>query len=236
MRERREDKRKSFRLVWLGVLIIIIFSGLFFPEIPNINTYISTKTAHNLLITKIKDSDTGVKYRKNHPEGIVISEGQGNANQVHAYIDKHGVIQFHTPNSALNDHEYIHVELKEEDDPANFAHSIDNAAIYTARLMHEYNLKPNNTNTLQNKSDVSKNKKDQMNPNEYFEHYGYNSNQFDDLVKQYYYGKLLTPPLGLTFIEGLITVLRVIVIAIGIIMIVAGLFLPTKSWILWWDK
>lgn len=236
MRERREDRRRSFSLVWLGMLIIIIFSGLFFPEIPNINTYISTKTAHNLLITKVKDSNTGLHYHNNRPAGIVVSEGRGNADEVHAYVDKYGVIQFHNPSSSFEDHKYIYVELKEEDDPVNFAHSIDNAAIYVARLMHEYNLKPNNTKSLQSKSNVSKNKKDQMNPNEYFEHYGYNSSQFYDLVEHYYYGNLPASPLGLTFFEELMMVLRVIAIAVGIIITVGGLFLPTKRWSIWWDK
>lgn len=237
MRERREDRRKGFSLIWLGLLIIIIFSGLFFSEIPNINTYISTKTAHNLLITKIKDSDTGLKYHKKYPEGIVISEGRGDADKVHAYIDNHGVIQFHTPNSALDDHKYIHIELKEEDNPVSFAHSIDNAAIYAASLMHQYNLKPNNANhTLKSKSEISKNKSDQMNPNEYFEHYGYNSNQFFNLIKQYYYGSLVKPPLGLSFLEELMIVLRIIAIIVGIVAIIAGLILPTKRWVIWWDK
>lgn len=236
MRERREDRRKSFSLIWLGLLVIIIFSGLFFPEIPNINTYIGSKTAHNLLITKIKDSDTGIEYRKSHPEGIVISEGRGNADQIHAYADNRGIIQFHTPKSALNDKKYIHVELKEEDDSADFAHSIDYAAIYIARLMHEYHLNPNNAKILLTKSEVSKNKKDQMNPNEYFERFGYSDTQFFMLVKQYYAGNLVQPPLGLTLFEELIVVLRVVAIAVGIIMILAGLFLPKKRWILWWDR
>lgn len=234
MRERREDRRKSFTLIGIGLLLILIFGGLFFPEVPNINTYISAKTAHNLNITKVKNNDPTTN---NHPEGIVITEGKGNPDQVNAYIDKNGVIQFHSPKTILEDKRFIHVELKEENDAQDFAQSIDNAAIYIARLMHEYNIKPDAINPtykpMKDKSEISK--KSEMNLDDYFERYGYSSAQFFTLVTQYYYGKLAQPPVGLHVFELIIKILQVIAVIIGIILIAVGLFLPKKRWISWWD-
>lgn len=234
MRERREDRRKSFTLIGIGLLLILIFGGLFFPEIPNINTYIRTKTTHNLLITKVKNNDPKTN---NHPQGIVITAGKGNPDQVHAYISKNGVIQFHSPKIALKDKRFVHIELKEENGSQDFAQSIDNAAIYVVQIMHEYHIKPDTTHptsrTLWTESELSK--KSKMSLDDYFERYGYSSTQFLTLVTQYYYGNMIEPPAGLRIVEAITRVLQVIAVILGIILILAGLFSPKKRWVSWWD-
>lgn len=231
MRERREDRRKSFRLIGLGLIAIIIFSGLFFPEVPNINTYIGTKDAHDLTVTKVENHDA---KRNNHPEAIVISEGKGNFDQVHAYASKNGVTQFHKPGAELRDGKFIYIELKAENDPHDFAQSIDNAAIYIAQLMHQYRLNPNaKTPILLTSDGVSK--KSDTDIDDYFEKYGYSTGQFFSLIRQYYDGDLIKPPFALKVAEKILAVLKVIAIIIGIMMIVSGFVLPKKRWLSWWD-
>lgn len=231
MRERREDRRKSFKLIGLGLIAIIIFGGLFFPEVPNINTYIGTKDAHDLTVTKVENHDA---KRNNHPEAIVISEGKGNSDQVHAYASKNGVTQFHQAKAELRDRKFIYVELKTENDPHDFAQSIDNAAIYIAQLMHKYHLNPNaKAPTLLTSDGVSK--KSDTDIDDYFEKYGYSTGQFFSLIRQYYDGDLIKPPFALKVAEKIIAALKVIAIIIGIMMIVSGLVLPKKRWLSWWD-
>lgn len=231
MRERREDRRKSFKLIGLGLIAIIIFGGLFFPEVPNINTYIGTKDAHNLTVTKVENHDD---KHINRPKAIVVSEGKGNPDQVHAYASKNGVTQFHQAKAELRDRKFIYVELKAENDPHDFAQSIDNAAIYIAQLMHKYHLNPNATpKTLLTSDEVSK--KSDTDLDDYFEKYGYSSSQFFSLIKQYYDGDLVKPPFALKAAEGIVAILKVIAVVIGIMMIIAGFVLPKKRWLSWWD-
>ena len=245
MRERRENRRRSFSLIRLGLLVIVIFCGLFFPEIPNINTYINSNNEHHLLITKVKIAgDAPIKYRHNHPEGVVISQTIKRTDTVHAYVSKDGVIQMHLPSkSATDSHSkintrYIQVGVGEEDNAPDFAKSMDNAAIYTANLMHKYHLKPDatsyNNRTLYSLNDLV-HSKNSTNLDDYFGRFGYSSVQFYNLVSQYYYNKAITAPFGLPIFERIIMVLKIFGIIGGIVLIIISIFLPSTFWKRWWQ-
>lgn len=159
-----------------------------------------------------------ITYRNNgKPEGIVIHEtadpGATALNEaiyfnrewpnmyayVHAFIDATTVIQMMTPDygawgaGPMANDRFIQIELCEEDNKADFIKSVNNDAIYTARLLHRYNLKPINAThdgkgTIWSHAAVSKflGGTDHGDPDGYFEKWGYSMDQFFDLIKYYY--------------------------------------------------
>ena len=158
-----------------------------------------------------------IEYRNGKPEGIVIHEtadpGATAMNEaiyfnrewpnmyayVHAFIYSTTVIQMMTPDygawgaGPMANDRFIHIELCEEDNRADFIKSVNNDAIYTARLLHRYNLKPVNAThdgkgTIWSHAAVSKflGGTDHGDPDGYFAKWGYSMDQFFDLVKYYY--------------------------------------------------
>lgn len=118
---------------------------------------------------------------------------------VHAFVDHKQVIQMMTPNYGVwgagpmaNDR-FVQVELCEENNRNDFAKSINNDAIWSAQILHRYHLKPTNAThngkgTVWSHAAVSKflGGTDHGDPVGYFAKWGYNMDQFFDLIKYYY--------------------------------------------------
>ncbi len=158
-----------------------------------------------------------IRYRYGKPEGIVIHETNdpgATAEQealyfnrdwdkmycyVHAFVDSKMVIQMMTTNYGVwgagpiaNDR-FVQVELCRESDRDDFAKSINNDAIYAARILHRYDLTPINAThdgkgTVWSHLAVSKflGGTDHGDPDGYFALWGYTMDDFFDLIKYYY--------------------------------------------------
>lgn len=162
-------------------------------------------------------SQNKINYRYGKPEGIVIHEtadpGATAHNEaiyfnrewmnmwayVHAFVDHTGTIQMMTPNygvwgaGPVANNRFVQVELCEESSRANFIQSVNNDAIYAARILHRYNLKPNDAaydgkGTVWSHHAVSRflGGTDHTDPDGYFAKYGYRFSQFYQLIKYYY--------------------------------------------------
>ncbi|MDO4912652.1 MAG: SLAP domain-containing protein [Lactobacillus sp.] len=170
---------------------------------------------YNKFYTKNK-----IKYRKGKPEGIVIHETAtpgASADReaiyfnrewksmyayVHAFVDDKQVIQMMTPNygvwgaGPIANSRFIQIELCEVSSKTAFAKSVNNDAIYVAKLLKRYNLKPKladahgGSGTIWSHHAVSKylGGTDHTDPTGYFKKWGYSMSKFFDLVKYYYDG------------------------------------------------
>lgn len=159
----------------------------------------------------------GVEYKTGKPEGIVIHETDdpgATAHDeaiyfnrewpkvkayVHAFVDDDHVIQMRSPEMGTwgaghnaNDR-FIQIELCEENTRDAFIKSINNDAIYVAKLLHRYDLKPDNAcddgeGTIWSHHAVSTylGGTDHVDPDGYFEKWGYSMDQFFDLIQYYY--------------------------------------------------
>lgn len=159
----------------------------------------------------------GVEYQNGKPEGIVVHETDDlgatahdeaiyfnrewmNINAyVHAFVDSNQVIQMRSPDMGTwgagqqANNRFIQVELCEEDSRDAFIKSINNDAIYIAKLLHRYDLKPDNAcddgqGTIWSHHAVSNflGGTDHVDPDGYFEKWGYSMDQFYSLIKYYY--------------------------------------------------
>lgn len=159
-----------------------------------------------------------IVYR-NHgkPEGIVIHETADPGatahdeavyfnrewnkmySYVHAFADHKQVIQMMTPNygawgaGPMANDRFVQIELCEETNRNNFAKSINNDAIWSARILHRFNLKPTNAThngqgTVWSHAAVSKflGGTNHGDPVGYFNKWGYSMDDFFDLIKYYY--------------------------------------------------
>lgn len=158
-----------------------------------------------------------IHYRNGKPEGIVIHEtATPNATAhneaiyfnrewmnmyayVHAFVDHSSVIQMMTPNygvwgaGPVANNRFIQVELCEENNRTNFAKGVNNDAIYAAKMLHRYNLKPTNAThtgkgTVWSHHAVSRflGGTDHTDPDGYFAKWGYSMDQFVPLIQYYY--------------------------------------------------
>lgn len=159
----------------------------------------------------------GVEYQNGKPEGIVVhetddpgatahdeaiyfnGEWQNIQAYVHAFVDSKQVIQMRSPDMGTwgagqqANNRFIQVELCEEDSGDAFIKSINNDAIYIAKLLHRYDLKPDNAcddgqGTIWSHHAVSNflGGTDHVDPDGYFEKWGYSMDQFYSLIKYYY--------------------------------------------------
>ena len=88
---------------------------------------------------------------------------------------------------------FIQIELCEEDSRDAFAKSVNNDAIYIAKLLHRYNLKPDNAcddgeGTIWSHKAVSTflGGTDHVDPDSYFAKWDYDMDQFYSLIEYYY--------------------------------------------------
>ncbi|RMC47275.1 SLAP domain-containing protein [Lactobacillus sp. ESL0228] len=171
----------------------------------------------NIQYNKFYANGNKIYYRKGKPEGIVIHEtatpGASAYNEaiyfnrewmnmysyVHAFVDSQQVIQMMTPNygvwgaGANANNRFIQIELCQENTRDNFAKSVNNDAIYAAKLLHRYNLVPSNacntgSGTIWSHHAVSRflGGTNHTDPDGYFNKWGYSMDQFYSLVKYYY--------------------------------------------------
>lgn len=159
----------------------------------------------------------GVEYENGKPEGIVVHETddpgatahdeaiyfnrewENIEAYVHAFVDSKQIIQMRSPDmgvwgaGAKANNRFIQIELCEENSKEAFAKSVNNDAIYIAKLLHRYNLKPDNAcddgeGTIWSHKAVSTylGGTDHVDPDGYFEKWGYSMDQFYSLIKYYY--------------------------------------------------
>lgn len=171
----------------------------------------------NIKYNKFYANGNIIKYRKGKPEGIVIHEtATPNASAyneaiyfnrewknmysyVHAFVDSKQVIQMMTPNygvwgaGAVANNRFIQIELCEENTRAKFAKSVNNDAIYAAKLLHRYDITPTNASntgkgTIWSHHAVSRflGGTNHTDPDGYFAKWGYSMNDFFALLKYYY--------------------------------------------------
>ncbi|MDF7638187.1 SLAP domain-containing protein [Lactobacillus sp. ESL0791] len=158
-----------------------------------------------------------IKYRKGKPEGIVIHETatpkasayneaiyfnrawRSMYSYVHAFIDHKGVIQMMTTKYGVwgggpkANNRFIQLELCQESSRANFAKSVNNDAIFAAKMLHKYHLKPSNA-TKTGKGTVWSHHAvtrflggtNHTDPDGYFAKWGYSMDKFYSLIKYYY--------------------------------------------------
>ncbi|BDR61097.1 SLAP domain-containing protein [Lactobacillus xylocopicola] len=187
------------------------------------NSYVGVTYLHKMLQTqnirynKFYTKKTAIKYRKGQPEGIVIHEtatpGASAYNEaiyfnrewknmysyVHAFVDHKQVIQMMTPNygvwgaGALANNRFIQIELCQENTRNKFAKSVNNDAIYAAKLLHRYDIVPTNASntgkgTIWSHHAVSQflGGTNHTDPDDYFAKWGYSMDDFFDLLKYYY--------------------------------------------------
>ena len=171
----------------------------------------------NIKYNKFYANGNIIKYRKGKPEGIVIHEtATPNASAyneaiyfnrewmnmysyVHAFVDSKQVIQMMTPNygvwgaGAVANSRYIQIELCQENTRDKFAKSVNNDAIYAAKLLHRYGIVPTNASntgqgTIWSHHAVSRflGGTNHTDPDGYFAKWGYSMDDFFSLLKSYY--------------------------------------------------
>ena len=187
------------------------------------NSYVDVTFLYKMLQTqnikynKFYANGNKIKYRKGKPEGIVIHEtatpGASAYNEaiyfnrewknmysyVHAFVDHKQIIQMMTPGygvwgaGAIANNRFIQIELCQETTRNKFAKSVNNDAIYAAKLLHRYNIKPSNASntgkgTIWSHHAVSRflGGTNHTDPDGYFKKWGYSMNDFYSLLKYYY--------------------------------------------------
>ena len=187
------------------------------------NSYVDVTFLYKMLQTqnikynKFYAHGNKIKYRKGKPEGIVIHEtatpGASAYNEaiyfnrewknmysyVHAFVDHKQIIQMMTPGygvwgaGAIANNRFIQIELCQETTRNKFAKSVNNNAIYAAKLLHRYNIEPSNASntgkgTIWSHHAVSRflGGTNHTDPDGYFKKWGYSMNDFYSLLKYYY--------------------------------------------------
>ena len=187
------------------------------------NSYVDVTFLYKMLQTqnikynKFYANGNKIKYRKGKPEGIVIHEtatpGASAYNEaiyfnrewknmysyVHAFVDHKQIIQMMTPGygvwgaGAIANNRFIQIELCQETTRNKFAKSVNNNAIYAAKLLHRYNIEPSNASntgkgTIWSHHAVSRflGGTNHTDPDGYFKKWGYSMNDFYSLLKYYY--------------------------------------------------
>ena len=187
------------------------------------NSYVDVTFLYKMLQTqnikynKFYANGNKIKYRKGKPEGIVIHEtatpGASAYNEaiyfnrewknmysyVHAFVDHKQIIQMMTPGygvwgaGAIANNRFIQIELCQETTRKKFAKSVNNDAIYAAKLLHRYNIEPSNASntgkgTIWSHHAVSRflGGTNHTDPDGYFKKWGYSMNDFYSLLKYYY--------------------------------------------------
>ena len=187
------------------------------------NSYVDVTFLYKMLQTqnikynKFYAKGNKIKYRKGKPEGIVIHEtatpGASAYNEaiyfnrewknmysyVHAFVDHKQIIQMMTPGygvwgaGAIANNRFIQIELCQETTRNKFAKSVNNDAIYAAKLLHRYNIEPSNASntgkgTIWSHHAVSRflGGTNHTDPDGYFKKWGYSMNDFYSLLKYYY--------------------------------------------------
>ncbi|MQS53408.1 N-acetylmuramoyl-L-alanine amidase family protein [Companilactobacillus mishanensis] len=146
------------------------------------------------------------------PEGIVVHEtatpGATAENEVayfnnnwkklytyvHAFVDANSIINIHSSDYGVwgagptANAKYIQVELCEVGTTDQFAHSISNDAYYIASKLLQYGLpmEPGKTVVSHKQTGTMWHETNHTDPDGYFSKWGYDMNQFNELIGKYY--------------------------------------------------
>lgn len=183
---------------------------------PNVNDYIQSKNLPTAKVAyDHKSVFPKFGYRNGKPEGVVAHETANNSSTidneisyttrnyqnafVHAFVDNSQVIEIHPTNYAswgagrFANERFIHVELVRVHSFDKFARSINNYANYIASLLWKYDLgvssaEKTGTGSLWSHKAVSNHLggTTHVDPHAYFQQWGYNWDEFVDLVQLKY--------------------------------------------------
>lgn len=154
----------------------------------------------------------GYRNGVGHPEGVVVhetSEANVNAQQftqrfnsqwpklqtyVHAFVDDQTILNIHNTDYTVwgagptANARYIQVELCRVNSYDAFARSLSNDAYYIASKLIQYNLPdiPGQTVLSHAQTSALWHETDHSDPTGYFAIWGYDMNQFNDLISYYY--------------------------------------------------
>lgn len=113
---------------------------------------------------------------------------------VHAFVDDSNIIQIHNTDYIVwgagpaANYKFVQVELCHENNQDGFAKSVANDAYYVASKLIQYKLPDTPGVTVLSHNQVSQkwHETTHIDPDEYFVRFGYNMDQFNDLVGYYY--------------------------------------------------
>jgi len=113
---------------------------------------------------------------------------------VHAFVDDQSIINIHSTDYLVwgagptANHRYIQVELCEMNSYDSFARSLSNDANYIAKKLLQYNLPDVAGETVLSHKETSDlwGETNHSDPTGYFATWGYDMNQFNDLIFTYY--------------------------------------------------
>lgn len=108
---------------------------------------------------------------------------------------------------------YLRLELASPNNANDFARNIDASARYTAQQMHESHLSPRDIR-LSSKNGLL------------FSQYGYNLNQFGDLIGERYSGNVTNSPGGTKFVEHLLNLVSVAITVISLLSLIWFVITP----------
>ncbi|TLQ21259.1 N-acetylmuramoyl-L-alanine amidase [Lentilactobacillus parafarraginis] len=150
------------------VFVVALFASATLSQAASVNSYISAHHISHVKVTKqLWGGFPHYKYRhgKGKPEGVVVHE-TGNPSStifneiaymkknyrnafVHSFVDSKHIINIASTNYLCwgvgypGNARFVQFEQVEMHSKASFAHEVENAAYYTAYILHEYHLKPN---------------------------------------------------------------------------------------------
>ncbi|MFC6181808.1 peptidoglycan recognition protein family protein [Lactiplantibacillus daowaiensis] len=153
----------------VAVLGVGVVTSLTTAHAESVNSYISNQKIGHATVTKsIWSGFPKYKYRNGvgKPEGVVVHE-TANATStiygeiaymkahysnafVHSFVDASRIVNIANTNylawgaGPAANQRYVQFEQVEVHSKSAFAHEVANAAYYTAYILNEYNLKPNN--------------------------------------------------------------------------------------------
>lgn len=203
----------SSTLTILGVLFIL-FGGIN-VKADTINSYILGNKIQPAEIQYREgtfDQWFGYENGVGKPEGVVVHEtADPNATAenevsyfnrewpslqtyVHAFVDNNEIINIHSADYGVwgaghtANYKFIQVELCEVHDYDAFARSLSNDAFYIAKRLIQYNLPDIPGQTVVSHHQVSNTygETNHTDPDGYFAKWGYDMNQFNDLISYYY--------------------------------------------------
>jgi len=208
-------KGKKLFLVTFFILLFSLITNVKTIKADSINDYIISNKIQPAT-TQYRQGTfniwTPYRYGVGHPEGVVVhetSEANVNAEQfvarfnaqwptlqtyVHAFVDDTNVINIHSTDYAVwgagptANSRYVQVELCRVNSYDAFARSLANDANYIASKLIQYNLPdvPGQTVLSHQQTSGMWHETNHTDPVHYFDIWGYNMDQFNDLISYYY--------------------------------------------------
>lgn len=208
-------KGKRLFLISFFVLLFSLITNINTIKADSINDYIIANKIQPAGITYQEGTFshwTGYRYGVGQPEGVIVhetSEANVSAQQfadrfnaqwptlqtyVHAFVDDKQVLNIHNTDYTVwgagptANSRFIQVELCRVNTREEFAHSLANDANYIASKLIQYNLPDVAGETVLSHQQTSMlwHQTKHTDPVYYFSTWGYDMNQFNDLISYYY--------------------------------------------------